>query len=448
MAQKVDASTALQGAAFSLALAGLGAWGAAEADLSPALTALAAAVGAAIGAFVSTALNANGRRSGATQADPPAPASAERPATGLRAGHGREVLARLPNPLFLLDAAGDVAFVNEAAADMYRHAEIGAHYTRVFRNPALLEAVEAAFQRQEARSVEFDLVRAQEIFIRATVRPLDRDGDRWSDRAMAVLVLMEDHTKARRAEMLHRDFVANASHEFKTPLASLAGFIETLQGHAKSDEAARERFLGIMATQTERMKRLVEDLLSLNRIELDEHVRPRGTVWLNDVTRSVAMELGPISDGRLIIEFDDESARVQGDPQQLSQVFLNLVDNALKYSLPGAPVRVAAAPRSPDRPGMIGVEVIDQGEGIPAEHLTRLTERFYRVSVSRSRERGGTGLGLAIVKHILKRHRGDLEIVSEPGKGSVFTVWLPRAAAETDITRDSENRGERAPAAL
>ena len=369
------------------------------------------------------------------------------PTEGLRAGHGREVLERLPNPLVLLDAAGDIAFANGAATESFARATVGAHYSRAFRNPTLLDAIEAALERLEERDVEFDLVREQETFIHATVRPLDREGGTWRDRSMAVLVLMEDHTKARRAEILHRDFVANASHELKTPLASISGFIETLQGHAKTDEAARDRFLNIMATQADRMKRLVEDLLSLNRIELDEHVRPRGSVWLADVAHEIEAELSPISDGRLTVDFDDDTARVLGDPRQLSQVFLNLVDNALKYSDPDSPVHVSSAPDSPDRPDMVGIQVVDRGEGIAPEHLTRLTERFYRVSISRSRERGGTGLGLAIVKHIVKRHRGELEIRSEPGKGSVFTVWLPRAGAEAGDSRSRENRGERATAA-
>jgi len=445
MNMKSDLIAGWKCGAVALALSAAAAWGAAEAALSPALVALAAASGGALGLLAGGLIR---RDTGAARSAPAQPAPpTERPAAGLRAGYGREVLVRLPNPLILLDAAGEVAFANEAAADLYRQAAIGAHYTRVFRNPALLDAIEAAFSRQEARDVEFDMLRERETYIHATVRPFDRKDGAWSDPAMAVLVLMEDHTKARRAEILHRDFVANASHEFKTPLASVAGFIETLQGHARSDEAARDRFLAIMAAQTDRMKRLVEDLLSLNRIELDEHVRPRGVVRLNDVARGVAAELGPLSDGRLAVEFDDQTARVNGDLNQLSQVFLNLVDNALKYGDAGAPVRVAAAPDSPDHPGMIGVQVIDQGEGIPAEHLPRLTERFYRVSVSRSRERGGTGLGLAIVKHIVKRHRGDLEIRSEPGKGSVFTVWLPRAAAETDQSGKAGNRGARADAA-
>ena len=428
------------GAALAVGLAGAGAWAAAGSGQPPALTALAAIGGAALG-MAAGALLAPRRR--------PAPAEAEAPPapddSGLRAGRGREILRRLPNPLIVLDASGEVAFVNDAAAEAFPRAAEGAHFARAFRSPALLDAIRAAFERREAQDVEFDLVSAQEMFVRASIRPLDRRDDAWSDPSMAVLVLTEDHTQARRAEKLHRDFVANASHELKTPLASIAGFIETLQGHAKSDEDARERFLAIMATQADRMKRLVEDLLSLNRIELDEHVRPREVIRLLDVIKRVEAESGPISGGRLRVAFDDPEARVAGDAQQLAQVFQNLIDNALKYSEPGTHVHLRAAQDSPARPGMLGVEVADRGDGIPPEHLTRLTERFYRVSVSRSRARAGTGLGLAIVKHILNRHRGDLEAHSALGEGSVFTVWLPRGAAHSPA--EAGNQGARAPAA-
>lgn len=428
-------------------LAGVSAWGAADAELSAVLTAFAAIGGGAIGLVVGKIFTQWPEGGGGAE---PTAASTQSPPVAakdrLRAGLGREVLMRLPNPLILFDANGAVTFANDAATDVCPRALPGAHYAEALRNSALLEAIEAAYDRHFGCDVEFEMLRAQEVFMHASVRPLDRDGDAWRDSNMAVLVLMEDHTKSRRAEILHRDFVANASHEFKTPLASVAGFIETLQGHAKSDEEARERFLAIMAAQTDRMKRLVDDLLSLNRIELDEHVRPRGAVRLIDVARSVEAEIGPISEGRLRIEYDDENARVQGDRQQLSQVFLNLVDNALKYSEADAHVALRAA-TSEKRAGMIGMEVSDRGEGIAPEHLTRLTERFYRVSVSRSQERGGTGLGLAIVKHILNRHRGDLEIRSEPGEGSIFTVWLPEAAKEAGDSRKSENHETRASAA-
>jgi two-component system phosphate regulon sensor histidine kinase PhoR len=251
------------------------------------------------------------------------------------------------------------------------------------------------------------------------------------------MILFEDRTRMVKAEALRRDFVANASHELKTPLASIAGFIETLQGHARDDPEATARFLAIMARQAERMKRLVEDLLSLNRIEINEHVRPRESVDLGSVVREAASALSPIiaaEGARLELRLPDAGPVVRGSHDELGQVFVNLIDNAVKYAGRDGPIRIALADGADAPPGMVGIGVADSGPGIAREHLPRLTERFYRVSAARSRERGGTGLGLAIVKHILNRHRGDLAITSAPGEGARFTVWLP-ALAPPDESR-------------
>jgi two-component system phosphate regulon sensor histidine kinase PhoR len=229
---------------------------------------------------------------------------------------------------------------------------------------------------------------------------------------------------------MRTDFVANASHELRTPLSSIKGFIETLQTSAKDDPEARARFLGIMLAQAERMQRLVDDLLSLSRIELEEHIAPQERQALGALALEVTEALAPMAEERrteLRAEIEPPGPIVRGDRDQLAQALGNLVENALKYG-GGAPVRVSLERDEAERPGMIGLSVRDSGEGIAREHLPRLTERFYRVSVKRSRDQGGTGLGLAIVKHILSRHRGELEIESAPGEGSRFTLWLPRAA--------------------
>jgi len=237
-------------------------------------------------------------------------------------------------------------------------------------------------------------------------------------------VMIRDLTREQQIERMRADFVANASHELRTPLAALLGFIETMQGAAKNDEAARQKFLGLMRSQAERMKRLIDDLLSLSRIELNEHVRPSGHVDLGLVARHV----GDVLDGmakeagceiRIAI---GETLPVVGDWDELVQVMQNLVENALKYANSGKLVTIEG--RCTD--GQVELTVRDRGPGIAAEHIPRLTERFYRVNVQDSRSRGGTGLGLAIVKHILNRHRGRLAISSEPGSGSSFSVRLPR----------------------
>ena len=230
---------------------------------------------------------------------------------------------------------------------------------------------------------------------------------------------------------MRADFIANAGHELKTPLSTLLGFIETLRGPARDDAAARERFLGIMQEQAGRMARLVDDLLSLSRIELNEHVAPTAHVALKPVLDSVAaaLELRAAQRGiRIELKLPETLPEAQGERDELAQVFQNLLDNAVKYARRDSTVTVTAGTADGPTPAMVWATVADQSDGIPSEHLARLTERFYRVDNARSRELGGTGLGLAIVKHILNRHRGRLDIASTLGQGSTFTVWL-RAAA-------------------
>ena len=240
-------------------------------------------------------------------------------------------------------------------------------------------------------------------------------------------MVLHDTTALRRAERMRADFVANASHELKTPMAGIAGFIETLRGPARDDAVARERFLGIMAEQAERMRRLVDDLLMLSRIEQHEHARPDASIDLERVLRGVLDLLQLKASSRKVmldLGIDDDLPAAVGDYDELTIVFQNLIDNAIKYAKPATTVRIAARPVGKDR---VAVSVSDEGDGIPAAHLPRLTERFYRVDAARSRQLGGTGLGLAIVKHVVNRHRGRLDIQSTPGKGSTFTVVLPSA---------------------
>jgi two-component system phosphate regulon sensor histidine kinase PhoR len=225
-------------------------------------------------------------------------------------------------------------------------------------------------------------------------------------------------------EQMRVDFVANASHELRTPLAILIGALETLMGPAREDSQARKRFLEMMQAQSSRMSQLINDLLSLSQIEINEHSRPSDTVDLVEVVQGVSnlIKTRACSLGKTIaLEFPDMPVSVAGDADQLTQVFTNLVDNALKYSRENSEVKVRISIADKDAV----VTIIDKGEGIGEEHLPRLTERFYRVDSDRSRELGGTGLGLAIVKHIVSRHRGQFEITSQVGIGSTFTVKLP-----------------------
>ncbi len=234
------------------------------------------------------------------------------------------------------------------------------------------------------------------------------------------------------------DFIANASHELRTPVTTLLGFIETLQGPAAEDEPARHRFLEIMHREAARMSRLIDDLLSLSRIELDKHVRPQTALdvapLIADVGRTLAMRL-EADQRRLAIRVAPGLPNVIADRDQVLQVLHNLVSNALKYGRSGTAITVDAEPVETAAGPMVRVTVGDRGDGIAPEHLPRLTERFYRIDTSRSRSMGGTGLGLAIVKHIIERHRGTFEIVSKPGEGSQVSFTLPLAPTETTVTK-------------
>ena len=342
------------------------------------------------------------------------------------------VFTSLPDPLIMLNSEQQVVRANRAAESLLQEPLAGRALPGLLRHPALLAAVDAALAEGSARKVEIALSVPVERQLMAHVEPLRPP---LPDGASAILVL-HDVTAMMRADRMRADFVANASHELRTPLSTLIGFLETLAGPARNDPEAQARFLPIMLEQGRRMARLVSDLLSLSRIELNEHTPPSGTVDLAAILNSVADSLALKASGRTMsIRLELQPMEpVIGDADELTQVFQNLVDNAIKYGAAGTEVRVVAgpaealSPRVPRRlAGGVAVCVIDRGEGIAREHLPRLTERFYRVDSVRSRELGGTGLGLAIVKHILNRHRGHLEIESALKEGSRFTVYLRTA---------------------
>jgi two-component system, OmpR family, phosphate regulon sensor histidine kinase PhoR len=347
-------------------------------------------------------------------------------------GAAQAVQAALPDPLILLDERRRIVGANAAANELLGMRLIERDLAVALRHPLVLAAADAVLQGEASRIVEFDVTTPVERHLSArlaALRPHTSEG-------AAVVLTLHDLTAAKRSERLRADFVANASHELRTPLASLIGFIETLRGPAHDDSTARDHFLAIMAEQSQRMKRLVDDLLSLSRIEMNEHQPPTERVDLERTLRTVADLLGQRADARdmrIVLDLPRGLSEVQGDPDELAQVFQNLLDNAIKYSRPGTPIEVSARPsprflpgtRPGERPPAIAVAVRDHGDGIAREHLPRLTERFYRVDAARSRELGGTGLGLAIVKHIVNRHRGALDIDSKEGEGSIFTVHLP-----------------------
>jgi two-component system phosphate regulon sensor histidine kinase PhoR len=333
------------------------------------------------------------------------------------------IVERLPDPLIVLAADRSLLRAN-AAARVAFGTDIGA----VLRHPGLHGAIERAFAEGTSQTADLTLPVPVQRDVNAAVVPMDPP---LADGGQAVVVL-SDRTQERVLERMRADFVANASHELRTPLASVIGFIDTLRGPAADDPGAQRRFLTIMAQQGARMNRLIDDLLSLSRIELIEHQAPSEDLDLQTlVSRFVTGYAPRLAEraGALDVQIADTLPRLHGDAGQIEQVLQNLLDNAVKYGRPDGAIRLTVQPappggRWPTRSGVV-LAVADQGAGIAREHLPRLTERFYRVDTSRSRAVGGTGLGLAIVKHIVNRHRGQLVIESEEGVGTTVSVWLP-----------------------
>jgi two-component system phosphate regulon sensor histidine kinase PhoR len=340
-----------------------------------------------------------------------------------------QLIGGLPGAAIVLDRDARVIAFNEAATSIAPALRRGEPALITLRMPELVDAIRRAGKRREPQRVEFFERVPLDRWFEAFVTPVRLDaGDGASD---ILMMTFNDLTPLRRVEEMRADFIANASHELRTPLAALLGFVETLQGPAKNDAAAREKFLGIMQQQAARMARLIDDLLSLSRIELNAHLQPNTAVDLAPVVRQVADGLQTLARDRQVeINVDFKSAGapliVLGDRDELIRALENLVENALKYGAAGKRVDITlsrAQTRAATPEARIAVR--DYGPGIPPEHLPRLTERFYRVDAADSRAQGGTGLGLALVKHVLNRHGGRVSIESTLGQGATFVMHLP-----------------------
>lgn len=348
-----------------------------------------------------------------------------------RASSAESVIESLPLPLILLNADRQIVRATAGTRNILGDTVPGRDLSSVLRAPEVLEAVDRALGGGADEEVEFDIEFPAAMSIDAQIQRLSEAAVDGS----IVLVALFDITEIRKTQKMRTDFVANASHELRTPLAVLSGGIKTLKGPAREDKEGQAKFLDMMEQHTSRMTRLIEDLLSLSRIEVSENTRPEGEIDLSDILSSIATMLEVAAAQRnidIVLEPGLGDHRITGDSVEIAQLFQNLIDNAVKYGDEGSTVRVVT--REAHNPfGMSGAEnsqyieisVIDRGPGIPSEHLPRLTERFYRVDTARSREMGGTGLGLAIVKHIVGRHRGRLDIDSTEGEGTTFTVYLP-----------------------
>ena len=329
--------------------------------------------------------------------------------------HSADLVHALPDPALVVDAQAVVTIANEQAAEILETDPVGRHLSASLRVPDVLEAVAAATAGEGGASVDYEIRVPVPRAFRAHVSCLGP--------GKGALIVLRDLTREQQIERMRADFVANASHELRTPLAALSGFLETILGAAKSDPKAQEKFLGLMKSQAERMRRLIDDLLSLSRIEMNEHVRPSGEVDLTQVAAHVRDVLSGMAKdfGCELTLASDGPVMVAGSRDELVQVAQNLAENALKYGSSGKRVEIIVRRNGE----WAEFSVRDHGPGIAEQHIPRLTERFYRVNVQDSRSRGGTGLGLAIVKHIVNRHRGRLVITSELGKGSTFMMHLP-----------------------
>ncbi len=348
------------------------------------------------------------------------------------------MLDGLPDPVLTVDERAYVVFANATARTLLSGDNgvddpSGRPLSSLLRQPGLLAAIGDVINGEAGRQIEVTLTGKVDRFVEAWVEPLPGapEGEQAGVARTAALVVIRDMTVVRRGEGVRANFVANVSHELRTPLASLLGFIETLRGPAADDREAQTRFLALMDEQAARMARLVDDLLSLSRIEMNAHQLPATAVALPDLLRSLAEQLAPQASHAHVtvtINAARDVPAVQGDADDLARLFQNLIENSIKYGRENSDVAVTVSAAD----NTVIVTVADQGEGIAPEHLPRLTERFYRVDAARSRALGGTGLGLAIVKHIVNRHQGQLKIESDVGIGSRFIVALPLAAPAGD----------------
>ena len=331
----------------------------------------------------------------------------------------------LPSPYILIDRNGRLTFINAEAKSIVPDSQIGSHISNVFRSPVFLSAVENAILKDKEKILSFEIetpqfrqLKAHIFFISSSKIP-----NSFND----IFIQFTDESTHIRSEKIRTDFVANASHELRTPLTSIMGYIETLQGHAKKDVKMQKVFLDLMNKQAGKMERLISDLMSLSRLEIDELKPISSTCSVKEIIEELVNSLKPLSvDNNVSLSFKipKNFSSVIGDPSQLRQLFSNLIENAIKYSGKKSKVNIYISKEK--NKDMFGVVVEDNGHGIASEHLSRLTERFYRANSSAEIEKEGTGLGLSIVKHILTRHRGKLQIDSKLGKGSKFIAWLPK----------------------
>ncbi|MEG9863043.1 MAG: ATP-binding protein [Parvularculales bacterium] len=334
----------------------------------------------------------------------------------------------LDDALFILDTEGVIIQVNHVAERLFGKSIVGAKVTEVLNMPNFSDDFKAVLNSDHAIEciAGADNKTAQQFHLR--MRRID---------SSSVAMLLMDMTLQRNLEKVRRDFVANVSHELRSPLTSLIGFVETMQSSSELDQATQARFLGIMEEEAKRMSRLINDLMSLSRVEVEEHIAPTDIIYIKSVINSVIASISNRAGkkGRAILFRDkrknpDDATTVLGETDEIMEVFHNLIENAIKYGHDNTDIEILLSDESENE---LRFDVINIGDGIEEKHLSRLTERFYRVDKGRSRQMGGTGLGLAIVKHIVNRHRGRLSITSKPMAQTVFSITLPEYKKQDEI---------------
>lgn len=335
------------------------------------------------------------------------------------------VLNGLGIAVFVLDKNRTVLFANSMGRKLFGKGLTGSSFDAALPDDKFQFVFDKVLRGQESAAADILLPTTVPTLYRVSVTRFD---DESSSEPFRAAVSFEDISHVRDAQLMRSDFVANVSHELRSPLTAVYGLIGTLQGSAKDDPEAQQRFLEMMETEAKRMMRLVDDLLSLSKVQASERQQPEDQLDILPLLESVVNTLGPViakEEKRVKVTSTQLRTHVIGDAEELRQVFQNLIENAVKYSPRGTEVEVYTCSQKAE-PGYLCICVADQGDGIDPADIPRLTERFYRIDKGRSRAKGGTGLGLAIVKHILIRHRGKLKIESKPGNGSTFSVFLPR----------------------
>ena len=329
--------------------------------------------------------------------------------------------------VYILNSSREIMFGNLAAIELFGEYQAGQDIVQSIRNPRCLELISEVMHGSANSEESVKLGPPADGLFNVRISKFSEPGVAGD----LHLLSLRDVNERQQAETMRSDFVANVSHELRSPLSTISGFIETLKGPAKNDPDARERFLGLMEQEADRMVRLISDLLSLSKVEANERQQPTAMVDLAAVVLNVHSSLAGLAKAKkksIELNLPNEAVSVSGNQDELTQVVQNLLENAIKYS--GSESRVTVSLTTGARPAGLGgpaveLRVSDEGPGIARQHIARLTERFYRIDTHRSRDDGGTGLGLAIVKHIVQRHRGLLKIDSELDKGSRFSVFLP-----------------------